>query len=1328
MTGPSPLKAAFAATVLCGALLVPPCAAGQADAREPLSALFGDFREPPPEARPWVYWYWASGNVSREGITRDLEAMARAGIGEALIGCVELAAVPRGDVRFLSEEWWSLVEHAVREAGRVGVRLGFFNCPGWSQSGGPWVTSESSMRHLVFAEHRVTGPAQLELRPLRPAEPWQDVAVLAFPAPRDDGRGLASLGPRVTSSHVVDDASRLCDGDLATPATFPPRAGAGRERITIDLDAPAPFTARSLVLHPAGATFAADCELLAGDGDSLRSIRTFTLDRSSTARNVGPMPHGPVAIAFEPRTATRFRLVLTQVRGRAGLAEIELTGAARLERWVEKQLGKMAHVPVPPWDAYRWPSQPALDDATLAIDPAAVADVTGALSADGILRWSAPAGEWIVLRAGMTPTGTRNWPAPPEGEGLEVDKMSRRAVQAHFDAYVGKLLARLPASQRSALAHVVADSYEMGPQNWTDDLRARFTARFGYDPLPWIVAMTGRVVGSPERSDRFLWDLRRLVADAVANDYVGGLRDACNAQGLTLWLQNYGHWGFPSEPLLYGGAADRVSGEFWATGDLGRVELRAAASASHVYGKPIVSAEAFTGGPPFTSTPWSLKRRGDWASTEGANHFVLHLFLHQPWEDRRPGINADFGTEFNRHNTWFGTIGPWIDYWRRTHALLQKGRHVADVAYYVGEDAPLMTPRREPALPPGHDFDDVNSDVLATRLAVANGRFVLAGGASYRLLVLPESDSVRPEVLERIRDLVAQGGAILGSPPVRSPSLEGHPACDGRVREAAAALWAGCDGVATRHVRFGEGRVFRGVGIREALDALGVAPDVDGIPPGRVVWTHRATGDADVYFLSNQSDVPVAIAPAFRAPGRVPELWRPDSGERVLPAVWARLDGGVRVPILLDARGSVFVVLRDPAGDAPPVSSVERDGRVVLGSGPRFVEPARDDAGMHRSNTFTVAFWTRPAAEIGLPKEAAGGSAAGVARNDAIHAPHGGSLFKDESHACVGISVGTNGVVVFEHSGGHFAPVLVHATELRDWVHVGVVYDGGRPALYLDGTLARTGLRSGYTVHPSPAGSEVLAERPFRGNLTEIDQYGLALSADQVAGLASAPSPASGGPALPDLALERGRDGALEARATVSGSHRVRLADGAERTLDVPPLPVPVEVTGPWTVAFPPGMDVPTRVTLQRLGSWTDHEDAAIRCFSGTATCETTFAVPDGWIRPDRTAILDLGRVESIAEVAVNGTSAATLWKPPFLVDLGPIARPSNTLVVRVTNSWGNRLAGAKLHGDGFPGRGPLEFRPYLAADVWKRIPDAPSPAGLIGPVLVRPLWRGRVP
>ena len=623
---------------------------------EPLHAndLERNFHNPPDATRPWCYWYWISDNLSKEGITKDLEAMARVGIGEAFIGNVFLDDVPAGKVKVLSEEWWGLVEHAIREGGRVGVNIGMFNCPGWSQSGGPWIKPEQAMRYVVSSETRVKGPMRIVQKLPSPKVQFQDLAVLAFPAPLADQDSAATRKPRVTCTPTSDGAAKLLDANADTILVFPPGAGQGKESFTVDLEFAEPFTARSLSLTPGNEAWSGRCTLqAAGDDGRFLGVREFKFDRSNMGIGAGPMPRGPVTVSFPAATAKRFRLLITGVTGKAELAEVDLSGAARLESFVEKQLGKMHPVPLPMWDTYLWRTQCEPGSPKFAIPPREVVDLTAKLSPDGTLRWDAPAGDWVILRTGLTPTGTKNSPASPEGQGLEVDKMNRKLAKHHFDAFIGHVLQRMPAGDRKAFKHVVADSYEMGSQNWTDGFGAQFEKRYGYDPKPWLPVLTGRLVGSADQSERFLWDLRRLVADRVATDYVGGLREQCREHGLQLWLENYGHWGFPSEFLKYGSESDRIGGEFWVTGELGSIECRAASSCANTYGKPVVSAEAFTGGPAFQTAPWGLKARGDWAFCEGINHFVLHVYIHQPWEDKLPGVNAWFGTEFNRHNTWF---------------------------------------------------------------------------------------------------------------------------------------------------------------------------------------------------------------------------------------------------------------------------------------------------------------------------------------------------------------------------------------------------------------------------------------------------------------------------------------------------------------------------------------------------------------------------------------------------------------------------------------------------------------------------------------------------
>ena len=842
--------------------------AGGVQAGWAAAELDRQFANPPEGTRPRCYWYWMDGHISKEGITKDLEAMKRVGIGEGYIGVISGQSGQKAnpELKALTDPWWSYLEHAIREGGRLGVDIGLFNSPGWSQSGGPWVKTSQAMRYVVLPETKLRGPQHFAGKLPTAGDNFQDIAVLAFPAPAGDG-------------------------ELAKESARTPK------EVTFGM--PTPFTARSVTVQPVKVVNVTAELQASDDGRNYRTIKSFGIDRHRLDVNVGPVPLAQVVASFPATTARFFRLNFSKG---CEVGEVRLSAAARVESCMEKQLAKMFQAPLPPFDFYTWPQQAEPELPELAVKPEAVKNLAKQMSADGTLRWDVPAGDWIVVRAGMLPTGTRNSPAPEEATGLEVDKMSRPALKAHFDAYVGNLLQRMPAADRKAWKHVVADSYEMGSENWTDGFAAEFQQRYGYDPLVFLPAMTGRIVGSANQSNRFLWDLRRFVADRIARDYVGGLRDLCREQGLKMWLENYGHWGFPGEFLQYGGACDEISGEFWVNGSLGGVELRDASSAAHIYGKPVVWAEAFTGGPAFVNTPRELKARGDWAFCEGINQFVLHVYIHQPWDDRRPGVNAGFGTEFNRHNTWFEYAKPWVDYLRRCSVLLQAGHPVADVAYFISEDTPKMAGSRTPELPVGYDFDYINAEVIENRLQVKDGRFVLPDGMSYKLLVLPPNETMRPGLLTKISALIAAGGAVLGPAPTRSPSLANFPACDAEVKKLAGELW-------------GRGRVMTDASLTGAFGKLRLPADV--ACPSGMLWKHRRDGDSDIYFLSNQQAQERTETLSFRVSDRAPELWWPDSG-KIESVPFTVKDGRTSISLPFDPVGSVFVVFREKTTTAPP--------------------------------------------------------------------------------------------------------------------------------------------------------------------------------------------------------------------------------------------------------------------------------------------------------------------------------------------------------------------------------------------------------------------------
>lgn len=244
--------------------------------------------------------------------------------------------------------------------------------------------------------------------------------------------------------------------------------------------------------------------------------------------------------------------------------------------------------------------------------------------------------------------------------------------------------------------------------------------------------------------------------------------------------------------------------------------------------------------------------------------------------------------------------------------MLQTGNHVADVAYYIGEDAPKMTGIRKPELPGGYDYDYINAEVIEKYLTVKNGRFVLPDGMSYRLLVLPESATMRPGVLNKLGKLAAAGGAILGPPPSRSPSLENFPACDDDVKTLAADIWK-------------DNKVMTGITLDQAFERLGVTPDVQ--VPADLLWKHRSDGKTDLYFLANTRSAARTETISFRTHDRIPELWWPETG-KIQPITDYQLrEGRLHVPITFATQGSVFVVFRQPlkapqSSTPPPTHSL----------------------------------------------------------------------------------------------------------------------------------------------------------------------------------------------------------------------------------------------------------------------------------------------------------------------------------------------------------------------------------------------------------------------
>ena len=864
------------------------------------------FRDPFGKVRTGCYWYWLAGNVSCEGVRRDLEAMKRAGIDLAFIG--DIKDGPAGKVRTLSPEWEKALATAFETASELGVELGIFNSPGWAQSGGPWISHTRAMRRLAQSETRVTGPRKgpiaLPLPDLagRPANEWQDVAVVAYPVPANATGMLKKAG---------------C-----------PFAKGADGRYAVEFESARPFTAQSIRLNPKSGRLSCTVRVEAFKDGRFVPVGGETLcSRINDHLNVGFLPTAPAVGTFAPVTSTRFRVVAVGFwrGGPKNVESVELLAAPGIFLAYEKSLARMYEATLPPWKHYMWPDEPSETPGS-AFDPARAVVLTDRLGSDGRLAWDVPAGEWTIFRYVMTPTGTKNAPANPEATGYEVDKLSREHIAYHFDSYLGKMLDRTPEAHRRAIGYAIIDSYEQGGQNATDGFAARFKASFGYDPTPYYPACFGTAVASRDISDRFLWDLRRFVADEVAYSYVGGLRTASGRRGLKLWLENYGHWGFPGEFLQYGGQSDAVGGEFWS-GGRSIDEVRAAASCAHTYGKREVWCESHTTGSlRFGRGPMDHKLDADRHFSEGVNATVLHVYVQQNTE-RLPGNIAWFGNEFNRHNTWFEHFDLFTGYMKRAGYLLRLGQNVADVAYFIGEDAPKMTGPHTPKLPAGRQYDFINAEVLCEAAGVdAEGRIVLPDGTRYEVLALPPQTTMRPQMLERLERLVNAGAFALGPKPLRSPSLAGQPAADARVREIADRLWGEVDGKRVKSARRGKGTIAWNLSLDEALKLRGSAADV--IHDGRFAFAHRTLPNAEIYFLTPRDGKPVkGTELSFRTAGRVPEIWDAATGE-IRPVEAWRQEGNRTVVTLSLARcESAFVVF---ARDARGATAARNDRRTAV--------------------------------------------------------------------------------------------------------------------------------------------------------------------------------------------------------------------------------------------------------------------------------------------------------------------------------------------------------------------------------------------------------------
>lgn len=893
------------------------------------------FKNPPEAARPRTWWHWTQSNVTKEGITKDLEWMKRVGIAG-----FQLADVAAGNGQTVSQklvfgtpEWKDALRHTAAEADRLGLEMAIFSSPGWSLTGGPWVKPEQAMKKLVWSELKIDGPTTFDgLLPPPPRQTgagpnlsatasntatgfYADCAVIAYRTPADE-TAADNETPLISSSGGAVDGTVLTDDNLSTVYTV--HASGTPPVAWIQFQYKQPLLARAVTL--AGSRGIPFGRVLAGD-DGIHFHTLATIPGKSGYRG------GNIRTYAFPETRVRYyRIEFTNAPVRPAdvisqattvadsvylVSEIKLVSGGRVNRWEDKAGFNFLFE----YSGVSTPDVPAGAE----IDTTDIIDLTSDMQPGGALRWKAPEGHWTIMRFGYALTGAKNRPAVPAALGYEVDKLSRKHVETYMQYYTGLLSDALGPFYGKRMQYIMMDSWEAGIQNWTDDMIAEFTKRRGYNPRIFLPVLAGRIVGSAETSDRFLWDFRRTLVDMFAENHYGTVTEFLHRQG----IKTYGEAGGVSlesmeDALLNKKYMDIPMGEFWIK-DLHPApmyyeDVRGAASSAHVYGKNLVAAEAFTGGN--FESPGTLKKTGDYWFTQGINRLVFHTSAHQPL-DTKPG-NTMVGTHLNRNITWAEQAAPLITHFSRISFMLQKGVYIADIAYLLPEGAPSTMPfwgsGLQPAKPEGYEFDYINTDVLLNRMSVdAAGKLVLPGGMRYSVLVLPPITDMSVPVLEKLQALVKAGATIVGPKPLRTPNLAAWPLADSHIISPANEIWGG-PGDTSRHTHsYGKGRVYWDTPLKDVLTAIKTPKDITiDRPYKEIAWTHRRDGDIDIYYLVNRTDTIQDLRIAFRVAGKDPELWNPDSGS-TSPAAYT-LDGRfTKLPLHLERGQAIFVVFHGKA-------------------------------------------------------------------------------------------------------------------------------------------------------------------------------------------------------------------------------------------------------------------------------------------------------------------------------------------------------------------------------------------------------------------------------
>lgn len=891
-----------------------------------------EFLFPKKNYYPETWFHFNGNNISKEGITLDLEAIESSGLQGIHLFSKNGRPYPGvKQIKVLSPEWKEMVRHTANECQRLGLKFTMQNCPGWSMTGGPWVPVEEAQRELVESVFHFSNTPHidqiLELDSLFHTADYnyQDVQVLAFPTPEGD-RPAINVPLHITTNNTKVPWADLFDPSQSVDVTS--------RKVPLEIQE---YKQHGIAkIADANTWVRVDFE----DAIILRSItfspfRDMVMDKQYPIMDVElkveyltngqfsevatlKMPDGSwcdrqhnLTLGVPETSASSFRFTFIGAHGLTpGI--MHLSSAARLHNYQAKAGNALRSLEK---DVKIHVSEGNI------IDLESMIDLTAMMDENGLLTWDMPDGDWTVVRFGHVNMRRTNKPAMPESTGWECSKLDKKAIENHLrKGMIGQMINDGGPIGDGKLHGLLIDSWESFIPNWTmntDDMFAEFEQRRGYSLKPFLPAMMGYIIDSPETTTKFLRDWRQTLDDVYIDNFFNHFAKVAHEMGAEVYTEGAGGEVLPIDPMRYYGVCDNPMTEFWYPSapsgqNVYSKPIYNAASAMHLYNKPFLSAEACTQiGVQWNEHPFTVKYLIDDNFTKGVNHLVFHTFSHTPQKEVYPGSSfaGSIGFPFVRQQTWWKYMSDFTDYLARCQYMLQQGEYVADVLWYYGDHFE-RPPHDLDYFPRGYRFDYLNADILQTKLSVEKGTIHVKDAGDYRIIMLRDSEEMLLSTAQKLKDLVMQGAVILGDKPHDSPSLMDDEADVQALMDIADDLW----GDAASGVRsIGRGRVYWGQSLDEVLAAEQISPDVKVPKDVPMSWIHRQTDDADIYFVSSTSKVPLDVSLSFRVQDACPQIWDPFTGEQLAAPVWLQKDKFTHVALSLPAIGSAIVVFQKEA-------------------------------------------------------------------------------------------------------------------------------------------------------------------------------------------------------------------------------------------------------------------------------------------------------------------------------------------------------------------------------------------------------------------------------